>query len=362
MDEKINEFLERHLDYLKDLIAQIATICSPTGREKIKAEFVFEKLKELGINNAYIDEVGNVIYEHKVKEKATLYCAHIDTVFNDITEIVPKVIDNKMYAPSIADNSSGIAGLLLMIKMIIEFKFDLPIIFAFDIGEEGLGNLNGMKYIMQKIGDKVSEVVAIDAWDLEKVVNRAVGSKRYRIIVKTEGGHSWEQFGSPNAIAIASNIITKIYKLNVPDKTTYNVGIIHGGSAVNSIAAETEFVLDIRSENQDILDNLEKDITKIIKSETNVEMILLGSRPSGGFEIQTEIEKRILKVRENMGIKTEFSSSSTDINISLSMKIPSINFGIVTGYKAHTINEYIELNSLETGIKQLAYFMIYDYL
>ena len=114
----------------------------------------------------------------------------------------------------------------------------------------------------------------------------------------------------------------------------------------------------MRSENQNDLDNLEENITKIIKEESNAEMIFIGSRPSGSFEIQTEIEKRILKVRESMGLETKFSSSSTDINIPLSMKIPSINFGIVTGYKTHSIHEYIELDSLETGIKQLAYLII----
>ena len=358
--EKIDEFIKNHLEYLKDLITEIASICSPTGYEEIKANFIVEKLKELGVSDAYIDEVGNVIYEHNVKEKAMLYCAHIDTVFNNVTEIVPKIIDNKLYGPSVADDSSGVAGLLLMIKMLIEFKIDLPIIFAFDVGEEGLGSLKGMKHIMQKLGNKISEVVAIDSWDLDDVTNKAVGSKRYKVLIKTEGGHSWHQFGRPNAIAIASNIISEIYKLTVPDKTTYNVGVINGGTTVNSIASEVEFLLDMRSENQENLDKLEEDVSKIIKAKSNTEMIFLGSRPSGGFEVQTEIERRIVEVRKNMGLQTKFSSSSTDINISLSMKIPSINFGIVTGYKAHSIYEYIELDSLEIGVKQLAYFMLYN--
>lgn len=362
MNKKINEFIENNLDYLKNLIIEITSICSPTGHERIKAEAILQKLNEMGAKASYIDDIGNVIYEHNVKEKATLYSAHIDTVFNDVTKIVPKIIDNKMYAPSVADNSANVASLLLMIKMLIEFKIDLPVIFAFDIGEEGLGSLKGIKHIMQKLGNKVTGVIATDsAGNYDEVINKAVGSIRYQVIIKTEGGHSWKQFGNPNAIAIASKIINNIYMLRVPDKTTYNVGTINGGTTVNTIAAEVEFLVDMRSENQENLNNLEKDIKKIIKSESNTEMILLGSRPSGSFEIQMEFEKRISKVRDILGLPTKFCSASTDINIPLSMKIPAITFGII-GYKTHSIHEYIELNALEKSIKQLAYFMLYENL
>ena len=358
MNEDVNVFLEQNLEYLKNLIIEITTICSPTGYEKAKAEIILKKLNNIGAKGVHLDNVGNVIYEHNVKNKATLYCAHIDTVFNDVKEIVPKVIDDKIYAPSVADNSMNVAGLILMVKLCIEFNIDLPIIFAFDVAEEGLGDLKGIKHIMQNLSSKISEVIALDC-SCDEIINRGVGSKRYKVSIKTEGGHSWVHFGNLNAIAIASNIITKIYELNVPEKTTYNVGAIEGGTTVNTIAAETEFLLDIRAEKQDNLDDLEKDIIEIIKGYSNAEMTLLGNRQSGGFEISTELEERILKVRESMGLKTEFKSASTDSNIPLSMKIPAITFGVGIGHKVHSVHEYLELNSLERGIKQLAYFMLY---
>lgn len=366
---QVNQLLERNIDYFTKTIIEVTSIPSPTGFERKKAEFILNRLHEIGAEESYIDDAGNVLYLHNVKEHEAVpvYCAHIDTVFQGIDEIEPHIIDNKLYAPSAGDNSANVSGLIVLIKMLIELKIELPtgIIFAFNVGEEGLGNLKGIKYIVEKWKEQISEVVAVDGGSND-FVNRAVGSKRYLVTIETEGGHSWKDFGKSNAILTASTIIQALYEQNVSDgpKTTYNVGVIEGGTSVNSIAGNAEFMIDLRSESQPHLDRLDEAFNQIVKRENKngikVDLTLRGDRPCSNSDRQTEIQRRIINVRKNLGLETRFHSASTDANIPLSIGIPAITFGTREGDKAHTIHEYVELDSLEQGIKQLAYFILDD--
>lgn len=364
---QVDRHLERNVDYFTKTIMEVSSIPSPTGFEQEKAEFILDRLLEIGAEDAYIDEAGNVIYLHNVKkdEKVPVYCAHIDTVFQGTEEIEPKIIDNKLYAPSAGDNSSNVSGLIVLIKMLIELNIELPtgMIFAFNVGEEGLGNLKGIKYIVEKWKERISEVVAVDGGSND-FVNKAVGSKRYSVTIEAEGGHSWKDFGQSNAILTASTIIQALYEQDVANgpKTTYNVGLIEGGTSVNSIAGDAEFMIDLRSESQPHLDQLDEAFNQIVKSENRngikAELTLRGDRPCSTIGEETEIQKRIIKVRDSLGLETTFHSASTDANIPLSVGIPAITFGTREGDKAHTIHEYVELDSLEAGIKQLAYFVL----
>ena len=359
MKKEIIASLVSNIDYLIDLITEITAICSPTGFEKQKAEYVLSILQSFGISTAYIDELGNVVYEHEVKDKAPLYCAHIDTVFGDIIEINPQISDNKIYAPSVSDNSMNVAALIVIIKLFLQHNIPLPTIFAFNVGEEGLGNLIGIKHIMSNLADKITAVVALDG-SHDEFVNKGIGSIRYKIIVNAQGGHSWSDFGNSNAIAIASAIINDIYKLPAPQKTSYNVGTISGGTSVNTIAAKAEFLLDMRAERQADLDNLEKEIFAIINQHDNITTQILGKRPSGALQEPSYLEKRIIKLREGKALVTTFKAASTDSNIALSQGIPSLSFGIGKGHNVHTEHEYLELASLEEGLLQLLEFILFD--
>lgn len=365
--EEINIFLESNIKNLQNRIIEICSIPSPTGHEERKAEFIKSKLLEIGAKDAYIDEVGNVIYLYNpgMHEKIVVFCAHIDTVFNDIESILPKIKDNRIYAPSVADNSSNVGGLLLIISMLLNLEIipKIGILFTFNVGEEALGNLKGIRCIVDRWQDSIEEVVAVDG-SCNSIVNVAVGSRRYMVHINTSGGRSWKDFGEKNAILYASKIIDRLYKVDLPTfpKTTYNVGLIKGGTSINAIAGEVEFLVELRSESVEYLNKLYKDfreiVNQIVEEDVKIDVKLLGERPCGKINFQTELEKRVIRIRRDLGMDSRFCSASTDCNIPLSRGIPAISFGIRKGKGNHTIHEYVELDSLEKGIKLLANFIL----
>ena len=365
----VQAYIHEHAHEVVDLICTISSISSPTGHTEKKAAWVLQYLKNLGIQNAYIDDAGNVIYPHELSktEKFPLYNAHIDTVFNQLDTITPRIDGNILAAPSCGDNSASVAGLLFLIKMIRDLHISLPagILFAFNVGEEGLGNLSGMRHIMAQWKTRVSEVVAVDC-SFDTAVNLAVGSRRYAVTIEAEGGHSWMHFGNSNAIAIASSIISRIYALTVPKqpRTTYNVGTISGGTTVNSIAAQATFTLDLRSESMHELENLDTAVKKILQ-DAQTDTIhstqqLLGERPCSNGMLKSELYDRYQAVRSAQGLPTVWQSGSTDANIPLHLGIPAISFGICRSHGEHTIHETLELDTIAPGLQQMTDFMFFS--
>ena len=373
MNKKLNfavqAYIREHAHEVVDLICTISSIPSPTGHTEKKAAWVLQYLNDLGIQNAYIDEVGNVIYPHELSktEKFPLYNAHIDTVFNQLDTITPRIDGNILAAPSCGDNSASVAGLLFLIKMIRDLHITLPagILFAFNVGEEGLGNLNGMRHIMAQWKNRIAEVIAVDC-SFDTAVNIAVGSRRYAVTVQAEGGHSWMHFGNDNAIAIASSIISRLYGMTVPKqpRTTYNVGTISGGTTVNSIAANATFTLDLRSESMDELEKLDDAVKKIIQNATtdkiHITQQLLGERPCSNGILKSELYDRYEAVRKAQGLPTVWQSGSTDANIPLHLGIPGISFGICRSHGEHTIHETLEIDTIAPGLQQMADFMFFS--
>ena len=373
MNKKLNfaiqAYIREHAHEVVDLICTISSIPSPTGHTEKKAAWVLQYLNDLGIQNAYIDEVGNVIYPHELSktEKFPLYNAHIDTVFNQLDTITPRIDGNILAAPSCGDKSASVAGLLFLIKMIRDLHITLPagILFAFNVGEEGLGNLNGMRHIMAQWKNRIAEVIAVDC-SFDTAVNIAVGSRRYAVTVQAEGGHSWMHFGNDNAIAIASSIISRLYGMTVPKqpRTTYNVGTISGGTTVNSIAANATFTLDLRSESMDELEKLDDAVKKIIQNATtdkiHITQQLLGERPCSNGILKSELYDRYEAVRKAQGLPTVWQSGSTDANIPLHLGIPGISFGICRSHGEHTIHETLEIDTIAPGLQQMADFMFFS--
>lgn len=373
MNKKLNfaiqAYIREHAHEVVDLICTISSIPSPTGHTEKKAAWVLQYLNDLGIQNAYIDEVGNVIYPHELSKTAKfpLYNAHIDTVFNQLDTITPRIDGNILAAPSCGDNSASVAGLLFLIKMIRDLHITLPagILFAFNVGEEGLGNLNGMRHIMAQWKNRIAEVIAVDC-SFDTAVNIAVGSRRYAVTVQAEGGHSWMHFGNDNAIAIASSIISRLYGMTVPKqpRTTYNVGTISGGTTVNSIAANATFTLDLRSESMDELEKLDAAVKKIIQNATtdkiHITQQLLGERPCSNGILKSELYDRYEAVRKAQGLPTVWQSGSTDANIPLHLGIPGISFGICRSHGEHTIHETLEIDTIAPGLQQMADFMFFS--
>lgn len=372
MNENIKKeiicYAENHKDDLIQLICTIASIPSPTGREQEKAKWILQYLHDLGAHEAYIDEAGNVLFPWHVdaSRPVPLYNAHIDTVFNQLDTITPAITGNILAAPSCGDNSSSVAGLLFFIRMMRELSIVLPtgILFAFNVGEEGLGNLKGMRHIMTKWQNRISEVIAVDC-TFDTFVNVAVGSRRYAVSVEAEGGHSWMHFGNDNAIAIAASIISQLYALTVPaqPKTTYNIGTISGGTTVNSIAAHAEFTVDLRSESMTELEQLDTAFKAILAQaqtpKIKITHTILGERPCSNGVLNAEIYDRIASIRRRKNLETVFVSASTDANIPLSQGIPAISFGFCRSHGEHTVHETLELDTLMPGILQMAEFMFF---
>ncbi|NLB42406.1 MAG: M20/M25/M40 family metallo-hydrolase, partial [Clostridiales bacterium] len=293
-----------------------------------------------------------------------VFSAHIDTVFQDIWEINPVIKEGKIYAPSILDNSINVAGQMYCIKILNDLNLEIkkPTLFVFDVGEEGLGNLKGIRHAVDQWKDKIEAVIALDL-GYESVVDTAVGSRRYAVTVQTEGGHSWGDFGNHSAILYASKIIDDIYNVKVPEnhKTTYNVGIIKGGTTINTIAQDVEIAVDLRSIDETSLEQLYKKFMNIIdkhkSDQVRISIRTLGERPCGKTSHNSDLIKKIIETRKEFGLALNFNASSTDANYPISLGIPSVSFGVGIGKGVHTLDEYLIAESVKTGMKHLMSFV-----
>ena len=360
-----------------DLLVELGKIPAPSNFEEKRAEFCKNWLEKQGAEGVYIDEALNVVYPVGDVNNGSLvvFMAHTDVVFPDTEELPMRVEDGKLYCPGIGDDTIHLVALLMAAKYIAKNKLtpkEGGMLLVANAGEEGLGNLKGCKKIFEKYGSRVTEFVTFDGpfGSIDKggkICTTAVGSKRYKIEIDTEGGHSYGMFGNRNAIAYLASLIDTLYTIKVPNrgKTTYNVGIISGGTSVNTIAQHAEMLYEFRSDNREDLAEMEAHLeaalafyaTKGIKITTT----LVGDRPCGGdvdpIRHGALISRTQAVVEKYFGFVPYCGSASTDCNIPLSMGIPSVEVSCGRGKGAHTREEYIEIDSQVPGLK-LAFDMI----
>ena len=364
---KVDSFIEKNRQKVIELAMDLCKIPSPTGNEKNKAEYIRNWLNGFSSFDVCTDEAGNVICTcgNSGNEPVSIYAAHIDTVFNDIKNIDLIVKDGRIYAPSIQDNSINAAALMYFVRYLDESgcKPGANLMFAFDVGEEGTGNLKGMRHIIENLKYDAKEAVAVDL-GYDTIINKAVGSKRYSVNITTLGGHSWKDFGNDNAIFHAAAIISKLYAIkpaNEP-RTTYNAGMIRGGTSINTIAPDAGILVDLRSESLESLVCLEKEFLKILdeigNDKVRIDYHLIGERPCGSINEENHLMKRLIRVMKDLDLEIHTDSGSTDANIPISMGIPAISFGVCNGGGTHTTDEYIETDTLEKGLKILYYFIM----
>lgn len=359
-------FVEEHKEETIALLKQWASIPAPSHHEEQKARAVRDWLKEQGAESAFIDEAGNVVYELGCQdaEKVILFMAHLDVVFPDTTPFVIREEDGKLFAPGIGDDTANLVQLMMAVKYILTRGLKPPkglgLVFAANTCEEGLGNLKGSRYLCSKWGDRIQSFLSLDGYT-GGVVTRAVGSQRYEITVRTEGGHSYAAFGNPNAIHVLAGIIQRLYSVRLPEgaKTTYNVGTIEGGTTINSIAQQASMTYEFRSESHQCLHMMEAFLNSVIESERkagwDVSLKTLGIRPCNKDVDEKKLEElsqiciQVLGRYEAEAPKAK--ASSTDANIPLSMGIPACTTGCVKGGKAHTREEWIAVDSMAPGQK-----------
>lgn len=360
LQEEMKIYIKEYEKEAYDLLKTIARIPSPSNHEEKRMEFCKKWLENMGAQGVYTDSALNVVYPVGVtaENPVVVFMAHTDVVFPDIEELPLKEENGNLYCPGVGDDTANLVNILMTAKYVTEKSLkpaDAGILFVCNSGEEGLGNLKGSRKICEDYKGRIQKFYSFDG-RLDGVVNCAVGSSRFQVTLKTEGGHSYGCFGNKNAIAKLAEMITEIYKIQVPKegKTTYNVGIIQGGTSVNTIAQEASMLCEFRSDNRDGLAFMNQKFQEIF-TKYDAEVKVVGERPCESLDDKAEAVRRAMieaakeKILRLTGREPKESPCSTDCNIPLSQGIPSVCFGTYFGSGEHTREEYVEIDSLKYG-------------
>lgn len=361
MLEQLRTAAEQRREHAVDLAQRICAIPAPTGDEGQRAAFVAQLWRERGYTPE-IDAIQNVYARRgqRGQRPVLMVLAHTDTVFPAETPLNIVREGDKVRGPGIGDNSLSVASMLSLFEMLDELQVetDSDIVAVANVGEEGLGNLRGARAAVERYRDHLGAVIAIDG-TLGSIVHAAVGSKRWRIIVEGPGGHSFGSFGTPSAIHGLGRIIAAVSSLEVPaePRTTYNVGVIEGGTSVNTIAARATALLDMRSTDAGALDKLAARVETLISRaagpglRTHVEV--LGERPGGVISLTHPLVQLAAACHTWVGIEPRYTASSTDINIPLSLRIPAVCVGVTQVERAHTVEEWCSIPPISNGLAQI---------
>ncbi len=352
-----------------NLAEQIQQIPAHTFEENRRAEFIRKCFVDLGAKDVFMDECGNVYTRIKGRgeKQPVIVSAHLDTVFPTGTELTLSRTQEKISGPGIGDNSLGVAGLFGLYWALIGSNTDPStkpslagdLWLVANVCEEGLGNLKGMKAVVNRFGHDVLAYIILEGMSLGQVYHRGLGVRRYRISVHTKGGHSWVDYGNPSAIHELAELVVKIKNLALPSepRTSLNVGVISGGTSVNTIAAEATLQLDLRSENTETLGVLVHQVEGLVDQANlkggeaiHVEADIIGDRPAGEIPADHPLVKLAVECLAENGIEARLNIGSTDANEPLSRNLPAICVGLTTGGGAHTRDEYIDIKPVEKGL------------
>lgn len=361
-------FIKRHIQELHGLLKTMCLIPSPSHFEGEKANFVRNWLVENGAKGVYIDSAGNVVFPYGCEGNGDLvvFAAHTDTVFPMETPLAFTQDEENFFCPGVGDDTACVAVLLLAVKYLLQNRIrpKQGLLFVFNACEEGLGNLKGTRQLFADYAGRITRFYTYDG-RYSRIADRCVGSYRYRVTVKTEGGHSWNSFGNRNAIAVLAQLVQRIYAMTVPEKegsrTTFNVGTIEGGTSVNTIAQNASMLFEYRSDDPWCIGRMTEQWESILAAvrrelpDAEISVETVGIRPCGqprDAETQEEMARRVIRIcEEASGIPCKRGASSTDCNIPLSLGIPAVCCGVYLGGGAHTREEWVNIQSLETGLK-----------
>ncbi|HVH55218.1 MAG TPA: M20/M25/M40 family metallo-hydrolase [Vicinamibacterales bacterium] len=350
--------------FVKELI-ELTEIPSPPFKEQRRAKAYLEMLRQSGLTDAEMDQEGNVMGLRKGSGSGSAtgmvaVVAHLDTVFPEGTDVKVKREGTRLLAPGVGDNTRGAALMLALIRAMEAAKFQTrkDILFVGNVGEEGEGDLRGVKFLMQKgkYKDRITEFIAIDGGDQASITHGGVGSRRYRVTFKGPGGHSYGAFGLVNPAYAMGNAIAKFSRIQVPErpKTTYNVGLVSGGTSVNSIPFEMQMVIDMRSVDCGELKKVEDQFLAIVRDavdeenrarstregKVTAEPKMVGDRPCGQTALTSPIVQKTSAVVKAFGLTPSYSISSTDSNLPMSLGIPAVTIGRGPGARAHALDEW----------------------
>jgi len=343
----------------------IQQIPAPTFDEVRRGADVAERMGALGLSDVRTDAVGNVYGRRAGRSggPGLLIAAHLDTVFPAETDLAIRREGARIYGPGLGDNSMGVAALLHLAGALerhdVANAGDLW--FVANVGEEGLGDLRGMRAAVDRLADQLGAAIALEGCEPTRVVHAGLGVRRYRISATAAGGHSWHDFGAPSAIHALVWLAAELTRIDVPKEPrgSFNIGVIEGGSSVNTIAERAALLLDLRATERAPLDQLIRQTERIVEAARRAtpgvtfELATVGDRPAGGIPREHPLALLAGAAYLAEGINVTYEIASTDANIPLSRGIPAVCIGVCDGGNAHRLDEYIEPSRLPLGMRAL---------
>ena len=351
-----------HIAYVIDQTCKIQQISAPTFEENERAEYVFAEMGRIGLVDVQRDYAGNVLGRYRGGHgRPIVISAHLDTVHKGHGEIPLLREPTCIQGPGIADNSMGLGALLGTAAWLKQTaaKTGGDVWFAADVGEEGLGNLAGMKALVDTFGDKPLLYLVLEGLGLGQICHRGLGVLRFRISAAAKGGHAWVNYGDPSAIHELARVVSALADFSLPNKprTSLNVGRIQGGVSINTIAPSAWCEIDLRSEDQVTLSRLASRVRKLVQSheKSGLQFVIeqIGSRPAGGLSTSHPLIYLTAEILGELNLPVTLVIGSTDANIPLSKGYPSICIGVTLGGCPHTENEFIQLDPIEKGLEQI---------
>lgn len=370
---RASDWLAHNLAWITDQQIHLNEIPAPEFSETERG-VALRKLFDASGLKTRVDGLGNVIGERPGTnhDDVILLAAHLDTVFPAGTDVRVKRNGARLEAPGIADNGAGLAALVAISRALEEshIRTGMTIVFAGDVGEEGEGNLRGIRALVETYRSRLRAVIAVDGAAIDYITTQGLASRRIEAFVTGPGGHSWSDFGAPNPITALSRGIVKFSGISVPDmpRTSFNFGVIEGGTSVNSIPNRAAVKVDLRSEDDTQLARLEAALHDAIQSGVNDEMAAaqrgtgslepgfrsLGVRPSGKLAENSELLAAITSVDTYLSNSSRRERSSTDANVPLSMGIPAIAIGGGgLGGGSHSLDEWYDSTDRLVGLKRI---------
>jgi len=356
--------LQTNFEAVLDEIITICEIPAPSFDERERAEYIARRMQDLGLSDVTIDPVNNVIgrYPGAVSKARLAVCAHIDTVFPRTVEISVQRGPDRLAAPGIGDNAASVGAMLHLAAAwrAADYQPPFDVLFVGNSCEEGLGDLKGIKGFLDEYAPRedvdLAAIICLDG-HLGEITNAGIGSRRLKVTARAKGGHSWADFGSPSAVHALGACIEGIARLPVPKepRTTYNVGVVAGGTSVNTIAEEAWMLIDMRSVAPEPLRQLEAQVREIIAARCREfgavpEIEVVGDRPVGRIPDSHPLVQLAQAAGRRLGLELPTRAASTDANVPLSRNIPAITVGLYAGEGAHRESEFIVPSSLRVGL------------
>ncbi|MDR7482351.1 MAG: peptidase dimerization domain-containing protein [Armatimonadota bacterium] len=353
--------LDAHVADVVEEAVKICEIPAPPFQEERRAAYVAARMQELGLGTPRRDAVGNVICElpGDPHTPAVVVSAHLDTVFGPEVEIRVRRDGPRLAAPGIGDNSIAVAGLLWLGRVLATVPGRGTLVLAANVGEEGLGNLRGMRALWDQYGARAGAWVVLEGAMFNQPSCAGICVRRLEVTYHTAGGHSWSDFGQPSAIHALGRLIDQLAQVRVPPspRTTYNVGVVRGGRTVNTIAPEAALLLDLRSEEPSALDDLDRIVRGLVSgiaaaAGVDQEVTVVSDRPGGRLPPDHPLVRLVEAASAAVGAPPEWKSASTDANVPLSRGAAAVCLGLARGEHLHAEAESLDVTPLPRGLRQ----------